>query len=99
MPNASKVEREAADVSDEAAELDYDEQDLQSLFTRGPWRSWNDVARWLEKTGGGEALLSPQQAIAIREDFAQLEKDGVPFVRDPHQVYDLTHNERYRHEA
>ncbi len=101
MANATRAQTEGAGAPDDAGEPDYDEEDLRALFTRGNgmWRSWNDAVRWLEQTGGRDAFLTPGQAEAISEDFAQLEKDGVPFVRDPRQVYVLTHKERYRHEA
>ncbi len=101
MPNAGKVERGAANVAEEAGELDYDEQDLEDVFahSNGMWRSWKDVVRWLESTGASARVVTPSKAAAMKEDFAQLEKDGVPFVRDARQVYDLTHNERYRHES
>ncbi len=101
MANASKLEPGGAEAPGEEEGLDYGEQDLSTVFSRGSatWRSWSDIVRWLEKTGGRDALLSAEQADAMREDFAQLEKDGVPFVRDARQAYDLTHKERYRHVA
>lgn len=73
---------------------DYTESDVEVVYRRGQWRSWDDVIRWLETKGEQDNELTPGEVIAMVEDFRRLNQSGVPFTNDPHRAFQLAHEHR-----
>ncbi len=85
-----KIEGVSVDVTGHKKRAhSYDLSDMQVVFRRGHWQSWDDVIRWLETEGEADNELTPGETIAITEDLRRVRDAGIPFTNDPHKAYDL----------
>ena len=82
-------------------QFDYTESDVEALYRRGDWHSWQDEINWLERFGEQDNELTPGETIAMTEDLRSLESRHAPFTSDPDQAYEMAHkfraenNQRY----
>jgi hypothetical protein len=68
----------------------YTKSDLEVVFRRGEWRSWNEVIDWLKEHGEADNELTPGEVIAMKRDLEQLKQQGKPFTADVDAIYQLT---------
>jgi hypothetical protein len=69
---------------------EYRRPDVEVLFRRGNWRSWDDAIHWLEENGEADGELSPAEALAMREYLASLRDTGFRFRRRPDEAQRLS---------
>ncbi len=67
----------------------YDLSDIQAVYRRGHWQSWDEMIHWLETEGEKDNELTPGETIAIVEDLRSIRDAGIPFTNDPRKAYDL----------
>ena len=84
-------------MTEQSYDADYSTQDLEFVFGGRDWTSWEDAIRWLEDEDTDTQTMPADTRRAMRDDFAQLEKDRVAFTLDAASVYALTHQARSRH--
>ena len=71
-------------------EQHYTKSDLEVVFRRGEWSSWNEVIDWLKEHGEADNELTPGEVIAMKRDLEQLKQQGKQFTADADAVYKLT---------
>ncbi|HEX2924115.1 MAG TPA: hypothetical protein VHS06_12565 [Chloroflexota bacterium] len=67
----------------------YDLSDMQAVYRRGHWNSWDEIIGWLKAHGEGDNELTPGETAAIVEDLQGVRDARVPFTNDPRKAYDL----------
>ncbi len=77
-------------------QMDYQPSDMELVYRRGDWHSWQDEIKWLEQFGEHDRRLTPGETIAMVEDLRSLQQAGAPFTKDPDRAYQMAH--RYRAE-
>lgn len=76
---------------------DYTTEEIARVFAGRDLHSWDDAIRWLDEDEAEAQTVHAEARKAMRDDFRQLERDEVPFTREPARVHALTHQERSRH--
>lgn len=74
----------------------YDASDVEAVYRRGDWHDWGQVRRWIEREGEQDNELTPGEVHHLGEDIRCLQDDGVGFVPDPRQAYQVL-TEHCRH--
>lgn len=64
----------------------YHISDMETLFSRGDWASYDDVIKWLEDKGEQDNELTPGEVVAMKEDLENLKKKGVEFSKNPREI-------------
>jgi hypothetical protein len=67
----------------------YDLSDMEAVYRRGQWHSWDDIINWLETYGEADNELTPGETVAIVEDLRSVRDARVPFTNKPSEAYDL----------
>lgn len=67
----------------------YELSDMEVVYRRGQWHSWDDVIHWLETEGEKDNELTPGEVIAMTEDLRHVRDAGVPFTNEPREAFDL----------
>lgn len=65
----------------------YRQSDIDVVLSRGDWHNWHDAVHWLEAEGEGDNELTGAEVSAMAEDFRALQEQGVPFSKDPIEVF------------
>jgi hypothetical protein len=65
----------------------YRQSDIEVVFNRGQWHSWNDAIHWLEQNGMQDNELKPIEVSSMLQDLRALAGQGIPFSNDPAQVF------------
>lgn len=73
---------------------DYDESDMEVLFGRGSWQSWDDGIDWLRREGMDDNELTPGETEHMKSDLEQLKKDNVEFTDDYRKAFQLAREHR-----
>ncbi len=76
--------------------FDYGPGDMEAVYHRGQWHSWQDIISWLEKYGERDNELTPGETVALAEDVRSLLSSGGAFTSDWKQAYQMAH--KYRQE-
>ena len=89
MPE-KKIEGVNVDVTGhKSMERKYSQSDVEVLFRRGHWKSWDETIQWLETQGERDNELTPGETIAMTEDLRQVRNSGEQFTNDPTRVHQL----------
>ncbi len=75
-------------------EKSYDESDIEKVYSKGDFNSWDEIVDWLEKSGETDMDLTPEKAKDMTEDFRKLSDDGVEFTKNPHDAFGLVQGKR-----
>jgi hypothetical protein len=75
---------------------DFDVNAVETALSAGDWQGWDEFLHWLRTDGPGLPGLSAGQQRGIRQDAERACARGVPFDRDPEQLYALL---RQQHRA
>lgn len=67
----------------------YSLSDMEVVYRRGHWNSWDEIIGWLEAHGEADNELTPGETVAITEDLRSVRDAKVPFTTDPRKAYDL----------
>lgn len=73
---------------------DYELRDVIVVFSQGQWQSWADVVNWLKTKGPIFDSLAPGEIARMLADFTVLQDEGVGFVSDPGEAYELGQSHR-----
>ncbi len=73
---------------------DYAQSDMEALWRRGEWHSYQDAIHWLETKGNDDNELTPGEVMAMEEDLKKLEQENKPFVNNPAEVFNMAHKGR-----
>lgn len=76
-------------MSGKGGQMNYSENEVRTVLTRGDMKSWNDVINWLDKNGQREAGLSSTHVQALRQDIQKLQDQGAEFTKDPNRVIQM----------
>jgi hypothetical protein len=61
---------------------DYQQADVEHVYQRGDWESWDDVIYWLRTKGMEDGHLTPRKVAHMDADFMTLALEGSPFMKD-----------------
>ncbi len=78
------------DMSDERS---YEQSDVETLYGKSDFSSWDEIVDWLEKNAENDMDISEDKAKAMAEDFKKLRDDGVEFTKDPAEAFGLVQEE------
>jgi len=67
----------------------YDQSHVEAVYRRGEWDDWGQLRQWLEAEGERDGELSPAEAHHLGEDVRCLQEEGVSFVPDPAEAYEV----------
>lgn len=73
---------------------DYELRDVIVVFCQGNWQAWSDVVNWLKTKGPTFNSLCPGEVARMLADFTVLQDEGVGFVTDPGEAYELGQSHR-----
>jgi hypothetical protein len=82
------------DTPNKDKEESYQRSDVEVVFRRGDWHSWDEVIDWLGDRGEADNELTPGEVIAMKEDFENLKKQGEKFTNDPDAVFRMINGGR-----
>lgn len=70
----------------------YRKSDIDVVYSRGDWHSWDDIVNWMERRLSGDQQIgnefSEVESGQLLTDFKRLQQNGTPFTADPQQAFD-----------
>ena len=70
----------------------YKESDVELVYGRGDWNSWDDIVGWFQKRlqsdDQADNELGEQETHELLEDFRRLSEKGEPFTSDPKKAFE-----------
>jgi hypothetical protein len=82
------------DASHNKMAMDYQCSDIETVFRQSDWQNWDDIINWLRDTGVEHRGLTPGEIVTMADDLSRLKQERVPFTRDSHRVFEITHKYR-----
>ena len=73
---------------------DYGKGDMEAVYRRGDWQSWDQIINWLEESGESDNELTPGEVVAMKEDISKLRQQGEDFIEDPDEAFAMAHKNR-----
>ncbi|MGE5307867.1 MAG: hypothetical protein ACM3OC_02125 [Deltaproteobacteria bacterium] len=73
---------------------DYAMSDVEAVWRRGDFNSYQEVEQWLKARGNADNELTPGEVMAMEEDIMKLEQQNAQFTKDPDQAFTMMHKGR-----
>lgn len=65
----------------------YEPSDVARVYHDAQPKSWDDVLNFLEHGATDKWHLTPGEVVDMKEDFARVKKQGIPFTDNPEKSY------------
>ena len=63
--------------------------DIEALYERGNWHSWDELINWLDRYGRSDDELGGHEVNLMLSDWKHLRSARIPFSFDSTQTYRL----------
>jgi hypothetical protein len=80
-------------------ERDYTRTDVEVVFSRGDFHSWQEVTDWLRESGEQDGGLAPAVVQHMLADLDEARRHGDMFTRHPAEAYVIARSRCRHHEA
>lgn len=95
MQNKGREQKMAApQKADPGERAAYQPAHMQILFTRGKWKSWDEIILWLQQSGHIDGAFGDVEVQDLIRDIQFLRDSGVPFTPNHEQAFQLIHSRR-----
>jgi hypothetical protein len=71
----------------------YRKSDMEVVYRRGNWRSWDDIITWLQREGADDSELVGAEVEKMIEDIRHVREQHKEFVNDPAKAYEIVRGE------
>lgn len=66
---------------------DYQQSDVEAVYERGEWNSWEEIIHWLRTEGMNDGRFLPREVAHMIADFTTLAIERRPFLDNPADAF------------